>query len=304
MVKDALRWLFGLLAATLLAGAVATVPFGMSQQVHLRVTNSGQVVVVQLRDREGRLPRYSLHQVGQNLRLWQETGELQRAVRGTWTSWGRSLRVLLPGLALGLVAGIGLGILAAAVRLVREPAMGLSLVLFALPDFSYTIFLQLLVVVIYQQFGLRLASVGGARAWGLPVVALAVFPAAWAARVTADAVTRATRELYMRTAVAKGLSRSRALLRHGLRHVAGELMAELPGLAGISLSNLVMVEILFSYPGVAAQAFDAVKAWPGQPDLIPAGMALAVMWYALGGLGRTLRGWLLPYVAAREEPAA
>ncbi|MGV2480507.1 UNVERIFIED_CONTAM: ABC transporter permease, partial [Salmonella enterica subsp. enterica serovar Weltevreden] len=54
----------------------------------------------------------------------------------------------------------------------------------------------------------------------LPVVALALVQAAILTRYVRSAVLDVMREDYIRTARAKGLTRTRALFRHGLRNAA------------------------------------------------------------------------------------
>jgi peptide/nickel transport system permease protein len=94
----------------------------------------------------------------------------------------------------------------------------------------------------------------------LPALALAAFPAATLTRLLRASMIETLGADYIRTARAKGLSRSRILVGHALRN------AVLPALAftglqiGFLLGGAVIVEGVFAYPGIGGLALDAVAA--------------------------------------------
>ncbi|MBI4161845.1 MAG: ABC transporter permease [Acidobacteria bacterium] len=94
----------------------------------------------------------------------------------------------------------------------------------------------------------------------LPAATLAVGPAATAARFARAAVLEVTNQDFIRTARSKGVSEPRVFGRHALRNALLPLLT----LAGLSLPVLVsgslIVEVIFSWPGMGRAIYDAVFA--------------------------------------------
>lgn len=92
----------------------------------------------------------------------------------------------------------------------------------------------------------------------LPALALGLIQGAILSRYTRSAVLDIMREDFMRTARAKGLSRTRALVRHGLRNA----MVPVLTIAGIELAALfvgaIVIETVFVVPGIGSLLVAAV----------------------------------------------
>ncbi|MHB1064535.1 MAG: ABC transporter permease [Georgenia sp.] len=182
--------------------------------------------------------------------------------------------LILVGLAMvvAVLVAVPLGTLAA-VRHRRTSGVllaGLSQVGVAVPSFLAGI---LLVVVFAVDLGWLPANgwtapvvdpVDFLRRVTLPVLALASVQAAVLTRYVRSAVLEVMREDYLRTARAKGLSRTRALLRHGLRNAAIPVLT----VTGVQLAALVIgavvIERVFVIPGLGSLLLDAV----GNRDLV------------------------------------
>ena len=184
------------------------------------------------------------------------------------------LRVTLPlallAMALTVVAGLALGVYAAA-RHRRAGDVGVMVLAqagLALPNFWLGILLVLLFAV-----QLQWVSAGGFPGWradegggigaalaalALPALALAAVQAAVLARVTRGAVLEVLHEDFVRTARAKGLSRRAVLLRHVLRNA----MVPVVTLMGLQMANLlagtIVVENVFVLPGLGRLLFQAL----------------------------------------------
>lgn len=141
---------------------------------------------------------------------------------------------------------------------------GLSQVGVAVPSFLAAI---LLVVVFAVNLGWLPANgwtapavdpVDFLRRVTLPVLSLASVQAAVLTRYVRSAVLEVMREDYLRTARAKGLSRSRALVRHGLRNAAIPVLT----VTGVQLAALVIgavvIERVFVIPGLGSMLLDSV----------------------------------------------
>lgn len=98
----------------------------------------------------------------------------------------------------------------------------------------------------------------------LPAVSLALVQAAVLARYVRNAVLEVMDTDFIRTARAKGLTRTRALVRHGWRNAAVPVVTVL----GLSLTTMlvgaVVIERVFVVPGVGSMLVDAVA----QRDLL------------------------------------
>ena len=145
----------------------------------------------------------------------------------------------------------------------------------SLPAFFWAIALELLMIVIYFQFGLRFLPITG---FGidehliLPALALALRPAAYIFRLTAAAVEGIRHTDYVRTAIAKGLRDRTLLVRHVLPNAAPNIIsATLLGARG-ALSSLVIVEFVYIWDG-AGLAF--VQALGGRQFALASAIALA-----------------------------
>jgi peptide/nickel transport system permease protein len=97
------------------------------------------------------------------------------------------------------------------------------------------------------------------RAYALPVMTLLLAVIAPTTRMTRSAVLNVLGGAYVETALLKGIPRSRILLRHALPNA----MAPIANVIGISLGYLVggvvVVEVIFSLPGMAKLMVDAVS---------------------------------------------
>lgn len=173
---------------------------------------------------------------------------------------GASLQLAVAALALSLLIGPPLGILAGLRPggVLDRGLLVLSTGLRAVPQF-----LLALVLILLLSVGLRLlpaAGHGEARHFILPTVTLALGLAAVNARIARDAMARIAAMPFWRFAEWKGLSRRQVLLRHGLRNVAVPLVTYL-GLQFVTLvEGVVIVESVFGWPGIGHALVHAIFA--------------------------------------------
>ncbi len=173
---------------------------------------------------------------------------------------GPTLRLTAAALLVGLVAGVGLGVLAG---VSRAPAVQHVVRVVAVLGMSVPTFWSGAIVLLVFSSYLRWIPAGGIGTIGAPPSALdalwhlaapalvlgSVYVAQWMRYVQAGLESVADDD-YVRTARAKGLDRTRALLRHGLPNVLLPLVTvlglELPRL----LSGAMVTEVVFSWPGI------------------------------------------------------
>jgi peptide/nickel transport system permease protein len=164
--------------------------------------------------------------------------------------------VLMAG-AMVVAVGIGLpaGVLSA---LNRHSAIDHASRLFALAGVSIPGFwlgLILILLLAYHWPILPLAGYGTLRHLVLPSLTLGTAMAALLMRLTRASLLEVLREDYMRTAYAKGLSRGRAVFKHALRNGMLPIVTAIGLEIGILLGGTVIVESIFSWPGIGRLAY-------------------------------------------------
>ncbi|MFF0449852.1 ABC transporter permease [Streptomyces sp. NPDC004609] len=94
----------------------------------------------------------------------------------------------------------------------------------------------------------------------LPALTLGILGAPYYANVVRDSTREALSSAYVRTAVAKGLSRRRIVLRHVLRNTASPVTTLLGMDVAVFLSGVVFVETIFGWPGIGQMQTSAFAA--------------------------------------------
>jgi oligopeptide transport system permease protein len=211
---------------------------------------------------------------------------LQRAYgldQPIWTQYGRYLKALMHGdfgpsfkykdftvteligqgfpvtlqlgviaMALALSAGILLGTFAALHHNSAADYMTMSVAVvgIAIPTFVVLPFLGLLFGVFLHWLPVAGWEPGSIRHLALPVIALALPPLAYIARLTRASMLEVLRSDYIRTAFAKGLPLHTLILRHALRPALMPVASYLvPAVASIMTGSLV-VETIAGLPGI------------------------------------------------------
>lgn len=155
-------------------------------------------------------------------------------------------------IALALLLGIPLGTFAALHHNSAADTATMSLVVtgLAIPSFVVLPFLGLLFGVYLHWLPVAGWDSGSLRHLALPVVALALPPLAYIARLTRGSMLEILRSHYIRTAFAKGLPLRSVIFRHALRPALAPVASYLvPAVASILTGSLV-VETIAGLPGI------------------------------------------------------
>jgi peptide/nickel transport system permease protein len=94
----------------------------------------------------------------------------------------------------------------------------------------------------------------------LPSISLLLVLFGYIARITRAGVIEALDSDYMRTAVLKGLSRRKAVVKHVLRNALLPTIAVIASQVPYLIGGLIAVEIVFNYPGFGTILKGAVDA--------------------------------------------
>jgi peptide/nickel transport system permease protein len=93
----------------------------------------------------------------------------------------------------------------------------------------------------------------------LPAHTLGLGGAVWYSRLLRGTLLDVLNADYIRTARAKGLTRSKVMLRHALPNAVGPIITQIGLDMGYFLGGVVVVESVFAWPGVGKLAFDAIS---------------------------------------------
>ena len=161
-----------------------------------------------------------------------------------------TLALTLPALALKLGVGVPAGIWASLHRgtVIDRAVMAMAVAGFTVPSFV----LGLVLVLI---FSVRLGWLpsGGQDTWVhavLPIVTMGVGGAAALARFTRSAMLEVLGQPYIRTASAKGVPWARVIRDHALPNAAIPTVTIVGFMVGTLIAGAVVVESVFSWPGV------------------------------------------------------
>lgn len=158
-----------------------------------------------------------------------------------------------------LLLGITMGIIAALWRNSRTDRI-LTLVSFtsvSAPQFVVGILLLYVFAV-----KLHWAPIGGYGTFAhlvLPALTLGILGAGWYARMMRSSMIDVLEKDYIRTARSKGLSRTRILFRHVMPNALLPIIAMIGIDIGLFMSGIVVVESVFSWPGIGQLAWQAIQ---------------------------------------------
>jgi peptide/nickel transport system permease protein len=183
-----------------------------------------------------------------------------------------TLLLMLSGMLLAVTAGAVLGVYASQrVNSVRDNLISMfAMLAFATPVF----WMGLMMIVLFSvhlgwlpSSGMETIAAGYTglrRVWDIgthmvmPVSTLALFYVALYTRVMRASMLEVFNQDFVTTARAKGLSERRISLRHVFRNALLPLVTLLGVQMGTMLGGSVLVETVFSWPGLGRLAFEAV----------------------------------------------
>lgn len=170
-----------------------------------------------------------------------------------------TLLLTIPALVLKLAMGIPAGVYAALHRdsKIDRFVMGLSVLGFTMPSFV----LGLILVLIFSvQLGwLPSGGQDSLKHAVLPILTIGLGGAAVLARFSRSAMIEVLGQSYIRTGSAKGLAWRKVIYGHALPNAAIPIVTLVGFLVGSLIAGAVVVESLFSWPGVGRLLVVAVS---------------------------------------------
>ena len=158
---------------------------------------------------------------------------------------------------IGVGIPVGLAAAARAGRTFDRVSLAGSLLVIALPGFWVGLVLLFLLAYTWPIF--PLGGTGSLTALVLPAITLGLAGAAWTSRVMRTEAYEFLRSDVVRGLRAKGMSPRRILLLHTLRAASGAVLTMLAIDLGYFLGGAVLIESVFSWPGIGLTSFQALR---------------------------------------------
>jgi peptide/nickel transport system permease protein len=192
--------------------------------------------------------------------LGESISQHQPVARLIAERFSATLELAAAGMAVAIILAIPLGLIAGANPGGAGDAgtMGFALLGISVPHIYLG---PLLMILLSLDLGwLPLSGRGGLAHLVLPAVTMGTALAAIVARMLRQSLIQVRAADYMRTARAKGLSTSAALMRHGLRNALTPVITLVGLEAGGLLTGSIVAEMIFSWPGIGRLLIGAISA--------------------------------------------
>jgi len=177
-----------------------------------------------------------------------------------------TLQLAAAGLVIELAIGLPLGVIAARRKGTWPDRFStlLSIVLVSAPSFLVGyLLLNFLAFQPQLLYHTEIFPIGGYKALdirylALPAITLGFSGAAYYTRLTRVSMINELATDYVRTARAKGLRERRVTWRHAFRNAFGPVLSQIGLDLGFFLGGVVVVERVFSWPGIGKLAVDSI----------------------------------------------
>lgn len=201
---------------------------------------------------------------------------------------------------LAVVVGIPLGTISAAKQysFVDSGSMLLALVGVSMPNFWFGLMLILL-------FSARLnwfppGGFDGFMYLILPAITLSANSLAIITRMTRSSMVEILRMDYVQTARAKGINRWQVIIKHALRNAMIPIVTTIGLQFGFAMGGAVLVETIFSWPGIGRLLVDAIK-WKDTPIVMAVVLILALQFTLINLFVDIIYAFLDPRIRAQYK---
>ena len=173
-------------------------------------------------------------------------------------TWPVTVSLGLAALLAAVVLGTGLGILRAVSksRIVREGILAGGMLAAGIPNFAVAILLLLVFSVKLGWF--PAAGLLTPAHYVLPVISLALYPAAVISRLTGNTLSAELGKQYVMFARAKGLGRGRIIFTHALKNAWIPVLNYVGPASAFLLTGSFVVESIFTIPGLGREFVSSI----------------------------------------------
>jgi len=170
----------------------------------------------------------------------------------------------------------------------------MSITALSVPDIMWILLANYLIVIINKVF-----DFGALRAFIFPLITLSIMPMIYVSRMSYLAFSRERMKPYFVALKSRGISKIRIFTGHLILPVLENAITAMTGLASVMISNLIIVEYLFDYKGLANFVLIADKS-KDEVTFISLIAAISILYILFTGL---LKG-LLMLTSARRKGGA
>ena len=169
-----------------------------------------------------------------------------------------TLILIAAGLAVALLIGVPLGLVAALRRNSWVDAVSMSVAVLGVSIPQYWLGLVLILIFAVWLRMLPATGSGGIEHLILPAITLGVAEAAIIARLVRSSMVETLGADFIRTARAKGLADRRVVIRHAFRNSLIPVVTMLGLQIGALLGGAVIIEVVFARPGIGQMIVTAI----------------------------------------------
>ncbi len=211
-----------------------------------------------------------------------------------WSRLPATLVLMAGAIFFEIVIGLTMGLLAAVWRGTRvdQALMITSFVFASTPQFVMGILL-LYVFAVHLDW-LPMGGYGSFAQLILPALTLGILGAGWYSRVMRSSMLDVLRQDFIRTARAKGLAPAVVIFVHALPNAILPIVALIGSDVGYFLSQTVVVESVFGWPGIGQLTWQAIQ----RVD-IPIIMGVTIVTACLVVLGNLIADLVAPLIDPR-----
>ena len=174
------------------------------------------------------------------------------------TRFVATLQLTFAALVLAAIMGVCIGVVTASMKDTPLDSLFKIFALFGQSAPSFWIGIMFIWIFAVELNWLPTSGRGGIEHMVLPVITLGWFQAAAIMRLVRSSMLDTLNSEYVKLARIKGLAESRVIWKHCLRNAAIAPLTYFGVLAGSLITGSVVVEIVFSWPGLGLLAVEAV----------------------------------------------
>ncbi|MGI6879096.1 ABC transporter permease [Microbacterium sp. gxy059] len=179
--------------------------------------------------------------------------------------WPVTVALALTAWLFEVVIGVGLGLIAGLRQggLLDRAVLAGTILATSVPVFVLGVSLQLIFGLWLGWVPIAGAGAGWPMAYLLPGLIIALFGLASVSRLMRGNVADTMRSDFVRTLVAKGMTKRSIVGVHVMRNAVGPVMTFLAIDLGYLLGGTVVIEGIFNLPGIGQLLFDAIRTHEG-----------------------------------------
>ncbi len=171
-----------------------------------------------------------------------------------------SAKLAVLAIIFDFIFGTPLGILSAVKRYTWQDNLLMTLALLFVSIPAFWLGIELSVIFALKLRLLPPSGLYGAKYYILPVVTLAISGVANAARMTRSCMLDVISQDYITTARAKGVNETDITYKHALKNALIPVITQIGGAAAAMIGGAVVIELVFSIPGMGSYIATAIKA--------------------------------------------